>query len=260
MYYGLYASAAGLLTSMHRADVAGNNLANINTVGFKPQLSAVMQRDPARLEKGDWNQPSNALLERLGGGTLIAPSATVFRQGSIQETGNPLDVAIEGDGFFVVSGDGGASAERIRFTRDGRFSIDHLGRLVTATDGRPVLDTRDQVIRLNPNQPIEITADGAIEQNRVPIARLQVTSFPTTDRLVREGDGLFRADANSIENRRPAAKTRIAQRYIETSAVEPVQALMDVTEATGAVARNANIISLHDSMLNRLINSYARVS
>ena len=84
--YGMHLSASGALTSMHRQDVITNNLANARTPGFKPDIALQIARDPARIEDGLGNLPSNQLLERLGGGTHVLPTIVSFAQGVLEQT------------------------------------------------------------------------------------------------------------------------------------------------------------------------------
>ncbi|MEZ6235772.1 MAG: flagellar hook-basal body complex protein, partial [Phycisphaerales bacterium] len=132
--YGIHLSASGALTSMHRQDVITNNLANARTPGFKPDIALQIARDPARIEDGLGNLPSNELLERLGGGTHVLPTIVSYAQGVLEQTDRPLDMAIRGDGFFAVR-DAAAAArdggDGLRLTRDGRMTRSSDGLLVT---------------------------------------------------------------------------------------------------------------------------------
>src|SRR5690606_21363941 len=139
MDYGLYLSAAGVLTNMHRTDVHANNLANVATTGFKPDFAVIRQRLPERLEDNIADVPAHELLERLGGGVLVDPTRSDFTQGRLETSDQPLDLALQGDGFFVVDSGRGEDDERLRLSRDGRFTIDARGTLVRSTDGLPVL-------------------------------------------------------------------------------------------------------------------------
>jgi flagellar basal-body rod protein FlgG len=150
MNYGMHISASGALSAMYRQDVLSNNLANINTNGFKADQPAVRYRPSVREEDGLSFMPSNELLEQLGGGVQVVQPRTRFEQGTIEETSNDLDLAIKGDGFFVVRSETTDGADRLRMTRDGRFTISSKGQLVMASSGMPVLDVQ--------NRPIEVPA------------------------------------------------------------------------------------------------------
>ena len=101
MIYGLYLSAAGVMSSSYRQDVTANNLANAENVGFKRDLPLFQERlTEAQQRRGErWSDP---LMEGLGGGLLASPTVVDNQPGDLESTGSPLDVAIQGDGFFAV--------------------------------------------------------------------------------------------------------------------------------------------------------------
>ena len=105
MIYGLYLSAAGVVSSSYRQDVIANNLANSETVGFKRDLPLFQERlTEAQQRRG--GSHSDPLMEGLGGGLLASPTLVDNRAGDLEHTGAPLDVAIQGDGFFAVDDHG----------------------------------------------------------------------------------------------------------------------------------------------------------
>ena len=263
MNYGLNISASGVLTSMYRQDVLANNLANIDTPGFKPDSPFATQRDPARIEDGLLALPSNQLLERLGAGTLLAPNRTSQRQGDLQQTGNPLDVALKGKGFFVVEAPGqgtGDATERVRLTRDGRFTLNANGRLVTSASGLAVMDSRSRPIAIDRTAGVvSINQDGAITQNGVEVARLQVVDVPDSPSLKKVGDNLYQPNASQMAAM-TAADAEVMGGAIERSAVDPIRAMMGVTSAAGGVSGNARMMQLHDELMARAINGFAKVT
>jgi len=257
--YGLYISAAGTLTGMHRFDVASNNLANVNTVAFKPDLAMGMQREAARIEDGLLNLDSNRLLERLGAGPLAAPTRTRFAPAAVEITNSPLDVAIREEGFFVVDSGRGEGDDALRFTRDGRFTLDEGGRLVMAGSGFPVLDDRDAPIRLETGVPANIRSDGAIVQEGRVVARLQIASPPDETALRKTGENLYRAERGGAAARRPV-ESRLQAGALERSGVNPISALNDVTSTSGAVRNNTRMIDLHDELMGLAVNTFGRVA
>src|ERR1043165_5413396 len=121
MNYGLYLSATGVLTNSHRQDVIANNLANSETVGFKRNLALFQQRRTEADSQGaaGLSDQTDPLLEKIGGGLLLSPTYVDHSQGTLEQTGQNLDVAIHGDGFFAVQ-----DGKQTRLTRDGRFLVD----------------------------------------------------------------------------------------------------------------------------------------
>src|SRR5215210_5206856 len=111
MIYGLYLSAGGVVANSYRQDVLANNLANAETVGFKRNIPLFQQRlteSQQRQMTGQGASWSDPLMERIGGGLLASPTLTDGTQGELEHTGSPMDVAIQGDGFFAVAAKGQA--------------------------------------------------------------------------------------------------------------------------------------------------------
>jgi flagellar basal body rod protein FlgG len=260
MNYALQLSASGVLTSMYRQDVLANNLANVDTVGYRPDIPATRQRDPATREDSLFNLPSNRLLERLGAGVLVQPSRTSTAQGPIEKTSNPLDLAIEGSGFFVVSATSGSGGDRLRLTRDGRLAINSDGWLVQSASGQPVLDQAGNRIRIDTNDgPVSIGQDGTIRQPKGTVGTLQFVDVPDAGSLQKVGNGEFRPTAAQASNFTPAAG-RIQSQAIERSSVDPITAIMGVTDASQNIANNTKLMQITDELMGRLINSVGRVA
>ena len=259
MNHGMYISASGALTSMHRLDALTNNLANVNTTGFKPHSPAVKQRDVARIEEGMPFADSNAMLERLGGGVQLAQTRIGFAQGALKQTGNPLDVGIQGDGFLMIRGDMSGNEAELHLTRDGRLTLSANGTIVQGTTGRPVLSVGNQPIRVDPSKPITIDSDGGIKQDGIRVAQLRFVDVPDRQRLTKAGDGLFRLSADALESMRPA-DGRIVQGELEGSAVDEIRALMEVQAAAGDARSNLAMIDYHDRLMDRAINRLGRVA
>lgn len=262
MNYGYNIGAAGILTAMHRQDVAANNLANIQTTGFKPDVAFTIPREAARQEDNLYNLPSNALLERLGAGVLLAPSRTSFTQGALTHTGNPFDLAIEGDGFLTVSAGGkGQKGDTVRLTRDGRMTLNTRGELVTVCDGRAVLDKSGRAITLDPSLATTIQGDGGVRQGGSEVARIGFVDVPRELRrgLRKVGDNLYAPNASAAAALRAATGT-IVQQSIEESASDPIRAMMAVQNATTDVTMTAKVMQMQDDMMGRAINTLGRVS
>ncbi|MGP1272261.1 MAG: flagellar hook-basal body protein [Phycisphaerales bacterium] len=259
MNYGLYLSASGALTSMHRLDALTNNLANVNTVGFKPHTPVVRQRDAAREEDGLMHLESNALLERLGGGVQIQTTRIGFTQGPLQQTGNPLDLAINGDGFLMLRGDQSGDEVELLLTRDGRLALDSDGTLVQASSGRPVLNLAGQPIRLDRGREVQVNTSGAILQDGVEVAQLRFVDVADRQRLTKRGDGQFGLTSDAIESLRPADGL-ITQGEVEGSAVDEIRELMRVQSAAGDARSNLAMIQYHDRLMDRAINRLGRTT
>jgi flagellar basal-body rod protein FlgF len=258
MYYGIQLAASGALTSLYRTDVLANNLANLNTTGFKPELAFARERDPARVEDGLWAVPSNELLEKLGAGAHMAPNRVDHAQGNLSTTGNPLDLAIQGEGFFVLRSSADGDTTGIKLTRDGRMTRDGTGRLVNASTGLPVLSVRNRPINLDPGYAVTIDHDGTIRQAGTVVDRVQIINIEDKTELTKEAAGQFGISQRAL-NRATPASGRVEQGVLEDSAVNPIAAMMGVQSAARAVGTNFTMISYQDKMMERAINTFARI-
>lgn len=259
MNYGMQLSASGVLTAMYRQDVIANNLANMDTIGFKPEVTATRQRPVVRAEDGVWNLPSNTLLERLGGGILMAPNRTDFAQGNMERTDNPLDVALQGDGFLVVRDETDQSGDRLRLTRDGRLTRDAKGRLVTAAGGLAVLDTQSRPIRIPDGPPVVIEENGLIRQGGETIGQIAVVDIPDKTKLTKLGNSLFNASSEAIDSRTTSTGV-LKQGHLEMSGVDEFRSLMAASAAAREIETNIGMIQSQDRMMERAINSLGRVA
>src|SRR3954453_10117396 len=238
MIYGLYLSAGGVLTSSYRQDVIANNLANSETVGFKKDLPLFQQRlteaQLRRLPAGGANAGmTTPLLEPLGGGIFPHPTVIDSSQGELEPTGNALDVAIEGRGYFAVDDHGDP-----RLTRDGQFAVDREGNLILSNgNGQAVLDNQRRPIKLEPGGGVAIGPDGTITQHKDPVARLGVFDVADPSRLVKQGATLLKPgnqellDANDPNTSATgAAPPTLHPESLERANVDPateLAALMD---------------------------------
>ncbi|MCA9302872.1 MAG: flagellar hook basal-body protein [Phycisphaerales bacterium] len=254
MNYGIQISASGALASIHQQDALSANLANINTAGFKPVLAGTMFREAARQEDGLMNMPSDALLERLGGGVFAAPTIIDFTQGTLDLTGNTLDLAIQGDGFFGVGDPSNPS-----LTRDGRFTLNSEGVLVMSSNGTPVLSEDGGEIKLDLNYEIEIDSQGVIYQGGAEVDRLMIADVADRSVLKKHGHGQFVSKYGQPLDLIGAVGL-VKQGAIEESAVNEVDALMKITAASRAAQGNIGMIQMQNSLNDRAINTFGRIS
>lgn len=257
MNYGLYLSAGGMMTNMYRQGVASNNLANLNTNGFKRDIAEFSARRPEALEDPTDPKLSNALLERLGGGTYARMGPSDHSNGAIQETGNALDFAIQGEGFFVVQQGEGADA-KLNLTRDGRMTLNDQGQLVTTTSGHLVMDVANQPITLDPTLPIEVTETGQIYQGGAIVAELRFANPAHPSRLKHLGQGMYEIDPTTLTNA-PPSDGQILQGYTEASNVDPIKELLTLIDSTRSITNHATMMKYHDNIMDRAVNVLGRV-
>jgi flagellar basal-body rod protein FlgF len=258
--YGLYLSASGILTSMYRQDVFANNLANVHTVGFKPDVAMVRQRDPESVEAGTGFEFENNLLDKLGGGVHAGPQHLNLTPGSLNKTSRDLDAALtDSNAFYVLSvPQGDARAEQIQLTRDGRFTVSTEGTLVSVAGGHKILDRDGRPIQLDGDDKVTLGTSGEVIQNGEVVARLQVAEVADVERLVKVGGNRLRIDGPP-SLRRVIEQPRVRPGFLESSGVDPIKALMQVISATKAATSNGNLIRYHDLMMDRAVNVLGRV-
>ncbi len=261
MNYGLYLSASGVLTNSYRQDVYANNLANVETAGFKPYIPTISQRPPESIEDPQQFGLSQKLLDRLGGGVLTGPERLNFMTGPLRHTGRELDAALtRPDQFFAVQHtDPQTGRTSLRLTRDGRFSRNEDGNLVTQT-GQRVLDRENQPITIPDGVLPSINGSGEIiDQDGNVVAGIQVTRvYGPEDKLRAYGQNLFGFKRG--DDRELIDNPVIEAGFTEDSSVNPIHTLMKLIAATKSTTGNAQMIKYQDQLMDRAINTLGRVA
>ena len=251
MNYGLYLSAMGVLANSHRQDVIANNLANSETVGFKKDLALFQeQRTEAQIRGRSISSESNQLLEPLGGGLVFSRMTLDLSQGPIEPTGNPLDVAIVGDGYFAVR-----HGQRVMLSRAGKFQVDRNG-ILTTTAGHAVMSEKLANITISPG-PVDIAKDGTITQDGAAVGKIGVFSVPDPNLLAKCGANLM--SYPDIERNLKAADAQLRNEALEQANCDPTTELAALMDAQRQLEANANMIRYQDQMLNRLVNDVAKI-
>ncbi|MCP4594368.1 MAG: flagellar hook-basal body protein [bacterium] len=255
MTYGLWLSAGGLQVNQYRQDIVTNNLANVETPGFKRDLAVIHERQVEAQSSADGLGWGHRLLDRLSGGNWVRPTYTDFGQGGLARTESGLDAAIEGEGFFSVLESG-----EPRFTRDGRFTLNPAGEVVmVAGDGQArVLDDSGSPITLDPaGGKITISQDGTISQDETQVAKLGIVEFADRQTLRKVGGNLFESTGAQPT---AAQNSKVHGGYVESSAQNPITGLVEMIEATRAHDLNARMIMLQDQTVGQAVNTVGRVS
>ena len=257
MIRSLWISKTGLDAQQTQMDVTANNLANVSTNGFKKSRAVFEDllyqtiRQPGAQSSQQTQLPSGLQL-----GTGVKPVATekIFTQGNLQQTNNPLDVAIQGQGFFQVQMPDGSAA----YTRDGSFQVNAQGQLVTAS-GFSV----QPAIQIPANSlSVTVARDGVVSVTRagqtapVQVGALQLAGFVNPAGLQSVGENLYIETAASGTPGTNAPGTNgmglINQGYVETSNVNVVEELVGMIQTQRAYEINSKAIQTSDQMLQKL--------
>jgi flagellar basal-body rod protein FlgF/flagellar basal-body rod protein FlgG len=242
----MYISAEGAQAQAQRLEVISNNLANVETPGFKRDVPTFQARFAEAIQQG-LAQPGSRGADDVGGGVKMIETLTDFSRATLRHTKMDADFAINGEGFFQVRGPGGD----VLLTRAGNFTIDGQGRLVTQADNLPVLDDGGAEIVLDGTRPFEVQSGGRIVQDGEQYA-LGLATVASLGDLVKVGGNTFR----SLGPLTPVAANQrdVRQGYLEQSGVNPTREMMAMIETTRAFEANTRLIQHQDSMISGLIN------
>lgn len=259
---GIYTALSGAMAQSQKLDTIANNIANSNTPSFKRD-DVVFQEYLTANEKEQqfMNIPKvpgtlDSFYHMQGGDKSFVDTKgtyTDFSQGSLKHTGNALDIAVDGKGFFEV-----ATPQGVKLTRSGNFTLDGNGQLVTK-DGYPVLsagsgEAADRVIRFTPNGAIAIGDNGMISQGENQVAQLSVVTVKNVDALQKTGQSLYGFKANMNAEVENVAVPSVKQGFIEMSNVNIVKEMTDMISAHRVFESTQKAISAYDGMTDKLVN------
>lgn len=225
-------------------EVIANNLANMNTAAFKSER-VLFSEYLVETGKGANRSSISYVLDK---GT-----ATNLEDGRLTTTGNPLDLAIEGRGYFVVGTDDGP-----RYTRNGHFKISPTGELVTG-DNQTVLAKTGRPIKIGiTDSDFRVNEDGSIVAKRGPIAVIDVVSFANDRALQKQGNGLYSTTPQNPP--RPAEKTKVRQGMIEDSNVVPIIELTNMIELQKNFQSTRDYVDKDGDLRRKSIERLARIA
>jgi len=243
MIRGLYTSASGMMAEMVRNDVTANNLANVNSTGFKKDV-ALFKSFPEMLVSRINDQKQSDVSQRpvigsLGTGALVDEVFTSQEQGQLRESSNPFDLAIFGEGFFVVQNQNGNY-----YTRNGSFTLDGEGYLVNS-QGAYVLGQAGPIKITNSDNVVIDTAGNILDGgNKIDTLRTVTITDPAA--LTKVGDSLF-TGGQAAEG----TNAQIRQKFIEASNVNPVTEMVNMITISRAYEANQKMITAHDTSLGQ---------
>lgn len=228
-------------TLQRKMDVVANNLANMNTTAYKAE----------RMMFTDYLARSTLPRQGLGSTTEFVRDGGTARdlaEGGFADTGNDLDVAISGSGYFAVDTTMGP-----RYTRDGHFRLDETGRIVTG-DGLPVLGTGNAPITVNPGDTqITIARDGTVSSETAQLGQLRVVSFQNEQAMQTVEGGLLQSDETPADVRVPV----LMQGMLERSNVQPIAEIDELIDVQRSYEQATSLIEREDDRIRKMLQAYA---
>lgn len=246
MQNALFVGVSSQVALQRELDVIANNMANISTNGFKGRNSRFQEYLMPVASADSFSRPDRRLSYVIDQGTTLDLS-----QGPIEQTGNPLDVAVKGSAFIAVQAQGGE-----RYTRNGSLSVNAQGQLVTS-DGYPVAGDGGP-ITVNPQETgLSIGTDGTVSTNLGIRGRIKLVTFANPGALVNEGGNLYSSTAPA----RPAGLDgRLESGALERSNVSPVLEMTRLMDVNRSYAMVTSIISRMDELRGSAISKLANVA
>lgn len=234
---GIFVALSGAVTQEKRMEVLTDNLANVNTAGFKKQKPLFEDSMP--------NPYGPRAFSRVKGSVLD------MTQGTMEKTDRKLDAAIKGDGFFVVNTPSGS-----RYTRDGSFTVGTDGTLLTR-EGYAVQGEKGAIRLTSPEVSIDST--GGVHDKGMDVDRIKLVSFNKPEELKREGNFFIPSDAR-VKEAAVSPDTQVQQGYVEVSNVNAVTAMTTMIEAMRSYETHTKMIQTLDDMTKKAIEEVGRVA
>lgn len=262
MLRSLWTGASGMQAQQLNIDNIANNLANVNTAGFKKSRVNFQDLMYETIKEAGTPNAQGSISPNgieIGNGVRPASVQRLFSQGSFQQTDNPLDIVVEGDGFFQIQ----MPDETTAYSRDGSFKLDGEGRVVTA-DGFPLIP---EIVIPQDAVSVSISADGVVsaqlagQENPEEIGQLEIARFANPAGLSSEGRNLFKPTTASgaavVGNPGRDGFGTTAQGYLEMSNVQVVEEMVNMITAQRAYEINSKTIQSSEEML-RIVSGLKR--
>lgn len=267
MVKGLYTAHTGMVNEMKRLDILANNLANANTTAYKKEgtTSRTFADEMAIRVKDTSSYGLNRQIGEITYGVHLGQVYTDYSSGSFRVTDNSTDFAIDGNGFFAVAFTDKQGNTSVKYTRDGSFTVNVDGYLVTK-DGDYVLNATgamngdanpENFIRVDPNQRIDVNELGYIFQNDEIVGTLGMTDFDNYDYIEKYGENLY----NLLEGgNRIGTNAKVMQGVLESSNVNVINEMVNMITIQRAYEAGQKVITSVDSTLEKAANNVGRVS
>jgi len=263
---GIYSALSGAMAQNQRLETISNNLANANTTAFKKdkqtfhEFVTANEKPPMLANVPRITASTESFYDMQGGDKAYVDARGTysdFSQGAIKNTGGPMDIAMEGNGFFEVSTPNG-----VRLTRNGSFKMDGEGKLVN-NEGFPVLregtgDPAQRIIQLS-GRNLTIGYSGEIYEGDNQIGKLSVVDVDNKDVLQKQGGSLYALKPNYNETPHSTTDVKLHQGFVELSNVNVVEEMTDMIQASRVFDATQNTIKAYDQMDDKLVNVVGKV-
>ena len=240
------AAASGIRARLESLDMLANNIANASAPGFK----ADREFYGVYLSAESADSPAGANLTIL---PVVERQWTDFSQGSLTPSGNPLDLALNGPGFFVAQ-----SANGPVFTRDGSFRLSLQGDLITQ-DGDKIQGEDGKPILLDSTRPVEIGSDGTIRQDGQDVAQIAVVNFPDPTVLAKRGNNYFRTDLSTLPPP-SATPAEVQQGRLEAANLQPAESAVRLVNILRQFETLQKALAIGADMNRRAVEDVAKVA
>ncbi|MFZ3047583.1 MAG: flagellar basal-body rod protein FlgF [Desulfatirhabdiaceae bacterium] len=241
---------AGARMQEMRLDILANNAANINTIGFKEDR---IFRIPESIQNV-WEKPDGSTLDGMTLNSLsVLPISTYtnYDQGSLNQTGNVLDLALDGEGFFSVQ-----TSDGVKYTRKGNFTLNEDG-VLTTQDGLPVMGKSGE-IRIEGNH-VEVDSDGAIIVDGSTVDTLAIINFSQKNQLIKTGDSLLMPSSPDVQEI-PANATSVRQGFVEASNVDAIKVMTEMVDTMRGYESYQKVISSMNEITTKTVNEVGKLS
>ncbi|TCK93367.1 flagellar basal-body rod protein FlgG [Natranaerovirga hydrolytica] len=252
MVKGLYTATTGMMNQQKRMDTISNNLANVNTTGFKKDGVVVESFQDVLTYKLDNSPNPNSRIGAMTLGVQTGQVYTDYMQGSFTQTNNVFDVALQGEGVITIGIQNGEGDFQNAYTRDGAFVLSNSGELMTK-EGNYVMG-EDGTITLGTGE-VTINENGQIYLNGDYVDTLQLVNFGELD-LEKMGDNLYRVPEDAEEL---AFEGQVIQGFLEESNVNAIREMVDMISVMRTYESNQKVIQTQDETLGKVVNEVGRI-
>jgi len=257
MLRGLFTAASGMYASQRKTEMLTNNMANAQTPGYKADHSYMRAFPEMLLERFNDGTSRSERVGTLHTGVYMQEMIPRFIQGDAVQTNRNTDFALtdrtDATSFFTVEHNG-----QVKYTRNGRFTLDETG-LLTTDSGLPVLDVNGRHIRVASEQ-FEVDGNGRVTEDGRQIAQIGIARADDPASLAKEGDGLFRPENNQVLPLAEGAEYTVAQGFIERSNVDISRSMTDMVTAYRTFEANQKVLQAYDRSLDKAVNEIGRVN